>query len=334
MNLTDNLYIPGVKTDGTPRMLIALDSYWKQHSTNQSRGEPGDAYLPELQGAFVDRNGISALILIDQLINGKVDSRLIMHNIVTDNGAKMLLNAYASAGVPTTSVGQYFVLNTQGAASQLNQTLTGSTPNATGAALTVLAGGNPTATTGNKASAYVANQTSATCTSGSAGTLDPSTGGAVQVGFGLATVDYMSGNAATTGQTATNIPLAATYTPHSNHSVGEWVVAAPQTGDAQTTTNMTSSAIIYNSAASTNGATGTSLAATVTGTGIGTRQAAFGVALFPTASTGGTYTELWVITTSTLAALSTATNTYNHLSFPPQILSSIASLQITYIIKV
>lgn len=327
MNKTPNLYLPGLRPDGTPRTLIELPGYWKNVGSQQARGGRGDAYLPELLSHLLDQAGVAALVQLDQIdtATGRVLARTLTHNVVTDAGAQTMLKGFGSGGAG--SLGQYMVLDIGSAASQVNSAITANA-SLTAGGITVVAGGNAGTVAGNKAAAFNGNTTNTPCTgtAGIAGAADTVTGGGVVLGYGLGTADYVSASAT---MTATNIGVAAGQVKNA-HALNEWVIALPQVTDGLTNTFV--SAVMYNSGSSTAGATGTALAAAPSGTGIGLRQAQF-IATFTTTSTAGGYTGLWIVTAATLAA-TTAAGCYTHLSFNPQTINGTTSLQVTYTIKV
>lgn len=407
---TDNLYLPGTASDGTPRTLVAIPGYWASQSSDQSRGGPGDAYLPDLQKAGMDRMGLSAIVQIDQIdisnpAKPYIAKRIIAHNVVTDIGAQNLLKGLYNANQ---TLGQYLVLDTNAATAQVNAPYTANQVTTT-TAVTVIAGGAPSAVTGNKAATFKNNATASTsgvpitliggaptaagtaicalttsgglaagtvtaagagygsaptafapnylggssaamgtvtltagalatvpvttagtsytCVSGAA---DPTTGGGVIVSYGTANADYVSGETGA-ASTATSIALLNGVTWAHSHAVNDWVVANPQTGDAPTT--LPGTAIIYNSVASTTGATGTAALATVTGTGIGGRQAQWSSIVFSTTSTAGNYNNLWIGNVSTIAGWG-ATSGLNHLSFAPLLLNSTNQISVTYSVRI
>lgn len=163
------------------------------------------------------------------------------------------------------------------------------------------------------------------------GSADPITGGGIVVSYGTANADYCSGETAS-ASTGTSIALLNGVTWAHGHAINDWVVANPQTGDGPT--SLPGTAVIFNSVASTNGATGTSTLATVSGTGQGSRQAVWTAVNFNNSSTPGSYNTLWIANVSTIAAISAASNFYNHLSFSPLTLNNANAIAVTYTIKI
>lgn len=330
-----NLYLPGLAPDGSPRTLVALDGFWQGQNSDQRRGGPGDAYLPELHDWLSDRLGLSAVVILDQvrvrddsghkLRKPIVEKRILAHNVLTDLGAQAMLKGIYNANQ---TIGQYMVLDTNAATAQISTALTANTAYSS---VSVASGGNPSAVTGNKAAQFKNNTTSANTTGTSAGSADPTTGGGVVLSYGTPNADYVSGESGS-ASTATSIAFAASYTVDHAHAINDWVVANPQTGDGPT--SLPGTAIMYNSTAATNGATGTASPATVSGTGIGNRQALWNALIFSTSSTAGSYNNLWIVNQSTIAALTAAADYLNHLSFSPLTLNSSTQVSATYSVKI
>lgn len=325
--MTPNLYLPGTLPDGTPRTLVELPGFWSKQASDQRRGGSGDAYLPELMDAVSDAVGLHGIVRIDSIdvsnpAKPYIKRRILTHNVVTDNGAQALLKGLF---VANQTIAQYLVLNTTAATSQITSAITAGATTVT--SVSVASGGNAAAVTGNKAASYISNTTSTPSNGSNGGAADPTTGGGIVLSYGTPNADYVSGSA--TQSSATAIAIASATIFHA-HAVNDWCVANPQTGDGPT--SLPSSAIIYNSTASTNAATGTASPATVSGTGIGNRQAQFAVT-YGTSSTAGSYSELWLATQSTIAALTAAADYVAHLSFSPSVLNSSTQISVTYDVK-
>lgn len=154
-----NLYLSGLAPDGMPRTLVQVPGFWDHMHSDQARGGRGDFYLPEVERHMRSRGAVSALVQLDQVdVSGarpRVVRRIFTHNVLTDNGAQALLKGLFNSNQ---TIGQYMVLDTNAAVAQLNASITANAT-ATTSALTVLSGGNPTAVSGNKASAFKNNAT-------------------------------------------------------------------------------------------------------------------------------------------------------------------------------
>lgn len=335
-----NLYLPGLTPSGAPRTLVdASLGYWDQQASDQRRGGRGDAFLPELldlmarrfRGAVTkashprgwrDGLGLATMIVLDQTDarTGAILQRTITANIVTDTGAQALLNLYNTPG----SAGKYLVLHTDNATA----VQTGSAiNNASGAqtSIAVASGGSKGAVTANKAGSFISS------TTGNAPTADTTTSGGIDWSYGTANSEIVSGSGTQSSAVAVAIS-SYTVAGGKTHSAGDFVVSRPQTGDAPTAAP--AGAIIYNSGASTAGATGTAAVATISGTGIGNRQALWSSLVFTTTSTAGTYTGLAIVNFTTIAGWAAA-GFYNSLSFPGQVISSSQSLTLTsYSVKI
>ena len=59
-----NLYIAGLRYDGQPITLVGAGlGFWEQQRTEQDRGGPGDAYLPDLLPSMRDRAQLVARVI-------------------------------------------------------------------------------------------------------------------------------------------------------------------------------------------------------------------------------------------------------------------------------
>ena len=336
-----NMYIPGLNEDGQPRTLVANDfGYWAQQASDQRRGGPGDLYLPEVFRALAnafrraitptshpmghkDGLGLATAIILDQerfRPDGStyVHQRTFAVNIVTDTGAQALLSNSYNAPVGTAA--KYIVLHTDNAtAVQTGGTISSGAQTS----ITVVSGGNKGAVTGNKAGSYISNTTN------SAPSADSVTGGGIDWSYGTSNSEIVSGSGT---QSSAGAVAITSYTVAKTHSNGDYVVSRPQTGDAPS--SAPAGAIMYNSSASTSGATGTAAPATVSGTGIGNRQAAWtSIVVANTSSTAGTYTGLCIVNITTIASWA-ASEFYNSLSFPGQVVNNSQQLTLTsYLVK-
>ena len=315
----ENLYIPGLGRDGSPITHVAVPGFWQHHQSDQRRGGPGELYLAELfpiarQHSRKGPVGIVTVTLRDG--RGRIKSRDIVQNVLTDLGA----NAMLQAGL--TAAGRYLCMDTSVAAAQLGAAASGTITTLTvvGTSGGTASGGNPTFQTANAASTFQSNSSDTGIKQnnnapGVIGTfpagLDTTYGTGIQVSFGTAQAEGVAGS--TTSNTTTNINVTS-YTVTKTHSINDWVLAMGSTADNPTT-------------APTGPVYSTVLTPTPSGTGIGNRAQLFTYTF--SSITVGTYTGGWLLTaTSWASGIALA-----RFSMTPKYVGSSDSVTINYSVK-
>ena len=326
MSLHQNLYLPGVLPDGTPRTLVDIPGYWGRTRSDQHRGGPGEAYEVDLSRTLREAHGgMSALVMLDRIdhATGKVLSRTLTHNVETDTVINNMLKLFGSSGAITT-LGQYVALDTTTAWAVMSG---GTINNASGAQTTIVVAGNTftgnTLVSGNVAANWAAaasnNGTGQNVTTPGIAGPDAVYGTGINWSYGTSNAEWVSGvNAGS--YTSTSLQIASfTVTAGKSHVAGDYVVAYPSTKDGP--------------AAAPGGMFVNATPATPTYTttaGIGNRKVQLvstcsSVGGFPSAS----YSGIWIVSFSTVGTY-VSTGTYAHISSTPQVLNATTSVQVTY----
>lgn len=295
--------------------LINIPEYWQSRSV-RPRGFTELCDMIDTQGKIT---GIWELKQFDPK-TGEVRQRIINKNVVTDHGATNLL-ASAIANASNASPWNGIYINNNSGACQLNGALSTGTPISTGANLPV-----------QSLPADIPLDYPAPIAS---------TVTQLLVGYGQASPQTISMNAATT-HNAGNVSLNVVgFTPSSNWANGSWVVPLPNVGENPSNGNLTGNTTVTGSVTQYSGvitAGGFTYNAT---TGAGNRNVVVSFT-FATAANGGStaagsYTDAWLVNVTSAASNATTGifvgNYIAHEINSPMIVNNSNSIAVTITIK-
>jgi hypothetical protein len=315
----ESLIVPGLQPNGRPITLVDIPGFSRRASYDQRRGGACDVGLDELAACARASLGMPVVGIVQMdrhdRRTGKLLTRLLSHNVETDQAINNMLKLFGSGGASST-LGQYIALDTATAASVMS----GSTINTASGAQTTIAvvsGGAASAVAGNASTSFIA----AASHDGTAQNVvtpganpDSVYGTGIIWSYGVpANVEYVAGTVSASSATSINI-TSYTVGGSKSHVAGDYIVAGPSTKDGSSAT--TPAGITYSPAQ----------AATYTTTaGIGNRKAALSY-LFPTSTPAASYTGIWIVTAVTWAA----NIGYAHVVASPQVINGSTTLTVTY----
>lgn len=296
--------------------LINIPEYWQSRSM-RPRGYREIVDAAETHGRIT---GIWELKQFDPK-TGKIRQRIINKNVVTDHGAVNIL-ASAIANASNANPWNCLYINNNSGACQLNGALSTGTPIATGANLPV-----------QSLPADIPLDYPAPI---------GSTVTQLLVGYGQASPQTISMNAATT-HNAGNVSLNVVgFTPSSNWANGSWVVPLPNVGENPSNGNLTGNTTTTGSVTQYSGVISSGGFTYNATTGAGNRNVVI-TYTFATAANGGStaagsYTDAWLVNVTSGATNTTSGNFVGnyvaHEINSPMLVNNSNNVQITVTIKI